>query len=95
MGRQLREIVRRRAELVSRAGNERMELTENKLWSSSAVAIAGHLMDLGCILGARSSIIFFAGSILFTGWPGATLKWAGRGLSAWMLINKIRKKFIR
>ena len=90
MGRALREIARRRAELVSRAEYERRAVARNRLWVSGPVVIAGRLLDLGRVIGVRPSVLHFAGGVLLAVWPGAMLRLAGRGLRFWMVVNRIK-----
>ena len=94
MGRQLCEIARRREELVIRAHNQRLALSENRIWTSGPFLIAEHLLDLGRGTGVRNSVLQYTAIILAASFPNKTLRLASRGLMIWMTINRIRNKFI-
>jgi hypothetical protein len=57
MGRQLREIAIRRAELVNRAHNQRLALSYNRLWTSGPFMIVEHLLYLGRGIGIRYTVL--------------------------------------
>ena len=94
MDRRLREIAERRAELAIRSKKEREAIANNKLWSSGPVMIAGPLMGLGRAV-ISSSYKYYFGAALLRLWPLATLKWARRGLQAWMAYDRIKKTLLR
>ena len=95
MGSELQRIARRRAELVSRAEYERLDLAGNKVWTSMPFLVTERVLDFGRSIGSRSTILLYAGSILLAVSPAAPLRWAGRGLKIWMAVNKIRKMIQR
>ena len=95
MGRQLREIALRRAELASRAGDERLALAGSALWSSGPFLIAERMLDMGQAVGSHSTILNFAATILLTVWPATALPWAARGLRILIAVNKIRKMVLK
>ena len=97
MGRQLKlcEIARRRAELVNRAQERRMALSDNKLWTSRPFVIVEYLLDSGRGIGVGNSVLKLAAAILAVSFPNKTLRLASRSLMIWMTFNSIRKKFLQ
>lgn len=64
MRRQLRDITRRRAVLFSRAQNQRLALSENRVWTSGPFMIIDYLLDLKRGIDTRSSILQYGAAIL-------------------------------
>jgi hypothetical protein len=95
MGRQLQEIANRRDKLILLAEYERQSLSANYLWSSPALLITDCLLDTGRMIISRSLTFDHAEKFLFTKWPLASLKWTGRVMRMFLMVNRIRKTLLR
>ena len=95
MNRQLREIARRRADLVNRAHNQRLALSDNGVWTSGPFLIMEYLLDLRRDIDARSSVLQYGAAILAASLPDKTIRLASRSLMILMTLNSIRKKILQ
>lgn len=95
MRRQLRDIERRRTILFSRAHNQRLALSENRVWTSGPLMIIDYLLSLKRGIDPRSSIMQYGAVLLAASFPNKTIRLASRSMMILMMLNSIRKKILQ
>lgn len=88
MNRQLREIARRRADLVNRAHNQRLALSDNEVWTSVPFMIIEYLLEVKSGIDTGSSVLQYGAAILAASFPNKTIRLASRG----MIIKKEKEE---